>query len=221
MSSIRREDTAGSPETTYDEAPIIDERVASQNSAVGDEQTSNGGQTLDFAVLYRQYSVNLSTSLRRMFGDGPPDPSDVTQQAFQKLMERDGDEPVRDVKAFLWRTAKNIVISDKRRQSVQNRYEPDVEAKFFAGGGVILDPQRVLIAKDQLQRINEVLRKMPPKRRRAFILNRVEGLNVAEVGRRLGLSRSGAHKHIVKAFAQLDELLEPEPSENEREQCDK
>ncbi|MEM1261976.1 MAG: sigma-70 family RNA polymerase sigma factor [Pseudomonadota bacterium] len=223
MSSAPRESGAVITEANENrpEPRVAVDQYASTDSAVDGERSCQSSETFDFAAAYEHHSLNLSTSLRRMFGDGPPEPSDVTQQAFQKLMERQANEPVHDVKAFLWRTAKNIVISEKRRQTVQRRYEPDVETKFFSGGGVILDPQRVLIAKEQLYKINEVLRHMPAKRRRAFLLNRVEGLNVAEVGRRLGLSRSGALKHILKALAQLDELLTVESITNERDLCDK
>lgn len=195
------------------------ERGISANVGVnGDRGRTVGLDRRALAAIYEQYASDLSLSLRRMFGNGPPDPDDVMQQAFQKLIERDREEQVHNYKAFLWRTAKNIVISEKRSQTVRRRYEPDVETKFFAGGGVILDPQRVLIAKDQLQHINEALREMPAKRRRAFMLNRIEGLNVSEVGRRLGLSRSGAHKHILKALAQLDEVIEENTAVDRNEQ---
>lgn len=195
-----------------------EEKSANDCGDMNDDRTQSS--SLDpqgLAAIYKQYALDISLSLRRMFGDGPPDPDDVTQQAFHKLIERDRDEEVRNYKAFLWRTAKNIVISEKRSHAVCRRYEPDVETQFFSGGGVILDPQRVLIAKDQLQQLNEVLREMPAKRRRAFMLNRVEGLNVSEVGRRLGLSRSGAHKHILKALAQLDGLIDDNTSVDSNE----
>ena len=157
--------------------------------------------------LYADYAPRLTRMLKQVFGEGPPDPHDITQLAFQKLLERNKQEQIRNHEAFLWQTARNLVLSHKRSEGVQARYEIDVEERFFSGGGAILDPQRVLLAREQLRHINFVLHKMPLKRRRAFILHRIEGLNVSEVARRLNLSRSGAQKHLSKAFAQLDHQL--------------
>lgn len=40
--------------------------------------------------LYQDYAHELTMAVRKTFGDGPPDPLDVTQQAFEKLMLRGG-----------------------------------------------------------------------------------------------------------------------------------
>ncbi|MEM1145652.1 MAG: sigma-70 family RNA polymerase sigma factor, partial [Pseudomonadota bacterium] len=147
------------------------------------QDDKHSADSTSIAHLYTQYASNLTISLRRLFGDGPPDPDDITQMAFQKLLERDGAEDIRDPRAFLWRTAKNLVLTEKRRDVIRTKYEPDIEAKFFGGGGAILDPQRVLLAEDQLRLVNEVLHLMPEKRRRAFMLHRIEGLRVSDVAR--------------------------------------
>ncbi|MEM7098400.1 MAG: sigma-70 family RNA polymerase sigma factor [Pseudomonadota bacterium] len=159
------------------------------------------------ADLYANHAPVVSASIRRRFGDGPPDPDDITQLAFQKLLERNRPDEILNPQAFLLSTAKNLVLTEKRNQGVRTRYEPDVEEKFFTDRGDSLDPQRVVIAKEQLRLINQALDQMPRKRRRAFLLHRVEGLTVSEVGRRLDISRSAAQKHLVKAFAQIDTLL--------------
>lgn len=157
--------------------------------------------------LYNNYAKSLTQFIRQKFGNGPPDPDDITQRTFQKLMERDSDNPIRNYKTFLWKTANNLLLSEKRSQSVRDRYEPEIKSTLSQGGGAIIDPQRVLLAEEQLIRVNEVMAKMPPKRQRAFVLHRIDGLSVAEVARRLGLSHTGARKHLSKAFLQLDNAL--------------
>ncbi|MEM8862595.1 MAG: sigma factor-like helix-turn-helix DNA-binding protein [Chloroflexota bacterium] len=47
--------------------------------------------------------------------------------------------------------------------------------------------------------MNQALGDMPAKRRRAFVLHKVDGLSVSEVARRLKIARSPAQKHINKA----------------------
>lgn len=157
--------------------------------------------------LYHSHAVQLAASVRKTYGDGPPDPEDVTQQAFQQLMERGDLETIDNLKAFLWRTARNIVLGVKRSQNVRSRYDFEVEQLYFPLKGDESTPERIIVAREQLRAINEVLRRMPSKRRRAVILHRVEGLSVAEVGRVLGISRQNAAKHLAKGVADLNVVL--------------
>lgn len=154
--------------------------------------------------LYQQYASQLTAAIRRSFGNGPPDPEDVAQQSFQKLIERGDLESIRNLKGFLWRIARNLVLGEKRSQEVRLRYDYEVEQLFFPLGHDESDPQRVLMVREQLKSINDVMRNMPEKRRRAVILHRVEGLSVTDVGRRLGISRQNAAKHLANGIADLN-----------------
>lgn len=49
---------------------------------------ANGQGHGDIDALYRAHAGDLVAWLRKMFGDGPPEPEDMAQQAFLKLMER-------------------------------------------------------------------------------------------------------------------------------------
>ena len=142
--------------------------------------------------------------LRKAFGDGPPDPDDISQLAFQKVIERGDIASIENLRAFLWRTARNLVLNEKRREDVRSRHDYEIEQLFFATEGDASSAERVISAREQLSLVNALLEKMPENRRRAFYLHRVEGLTVAEVGRRLGISRTGAAKHIARAISDID-----------------
>ena len=53
----------------------------------------------------------------------------------------------------------------------------------------------------------EALRTMPEKRRRIFILNRLEGLSYTEIARRTGIGRTAVTKHVARATADIDAAL--------------
>ena len=154
--------------------------------------------------LYLDYADQLSASLRKVYGNGPPDPEDVSHQAFQKLMERGDLGAIANLKAFVWRTARNIVLAAKRSEDVRSRYDFEVEQLYFPLKDDESTPERIIVVREQLKAISEVLRNMPDKRRRAVILHRVEGLSVADVGRRLAMSRQNAAKHIARGVADLN-----------------
>ncbi|MEM9741640.1 MAG: sigma-70 family RNA polymerase sigma factor [Pseudomonadota bacterium] len=155
------------------------------------------------AELFESYLVNLTEGIRGRFGNGPPDPEDVAQQAFHQLIERGDLGSISNLKAYLWRIARNIVLTAKRSQHVRTRYEFEVERILFPQQYDELTPERVILAKEQLKLLNKLLRNMPNNRRQAVVLHRVEGLTVAEVGRRLGISRQSAAMHLARGIADL------------------
>lgn len=145
--------------------------------------------------------------LRRYLGDGPPDPEDIAQQAFQKLMERPSLDDIRNVEAFLWRTARNLVYNERRSHALRTRYDYELEQLFFALSGADLGPQRVVSARQQMNLVRQTLLDMPERRRRILLLHRVDGLSIAAAAREVGISESAARKHIARAMADLDEQL--------------
>ena len=160
-----------------------------------------------FSELYKDYAPQMSSALRRLYGDGPPDPDDVAQQAFQNVMQRGDHSTIRNIKAFLWRTARNIVLAAKRTHVLHSGFDYEVENLFFPLKDVDITPENIISVRQQLAAVNECLKKMPEKRRRAFMLHRVEGLSLTETGRRLGISRTTVAQHIARAAADLDLLL--------------
>lgn len=161
----------------------------------------------EIATLYGDYSHQLSATLRKIYGDGPPDPDDVAHQAFEKVIERGDIGTISNLRAFVWRTARNLVLAAKRSATVRSRYDYEVEQIYFPLKSDVSTPESIIEAREQLKAVNELLLQMPEKRRRALMLHRVEGLSVAEVGRRLGISRSTAAQHVARAAAELDLMI--------------
>ncbi|MEM8659859.1 MAG: sigma-70 family RNA polymerase sigma factor [Pseudomonadota bacterium] len=157
--------------------------------------------------LYRTNAQTLARSLRAQFGNGPPEPEDVVHRAFHNLLERAETSDILNLRAYLWQTARNLLLKDKRALEKQTRYQFEVERLYFPLEGDSSSPSRVLLAERQLAAINQSFHRMPQQRRTAFIMHRVKGLSVAEVARQLNLSRTAAVKHIAKAAADLDAVL--------------
>ncbi len=157
--------------------------------------------------LYTDQFAPLVAYLRASFGVGPPEPEDIAQRAFGQLLAKGDLTGIDNLKAFLWRTARNIALSDKRAAQVRSKRKTETEILFSAAEGYSLTPERVLEGKEQVNLAVEVLRDMPEQRRRAFILTRIEGLSHAETSKRLGISRPAVSKHVARATADLYEKL--------------
>ncbi|MEM8982684.1 MAG: sigma-70 family RNA polymerase sigma factor [Pseudomonadota bacterium] len=158
-------------------------------------------------ALSKTYLNELADGIRSRFGNGPPDPEDVAQEAFSRLLEADDTAKIKNLKAYLWRTARNLVFDATKAIKIRSKYEFEIEALFFPLRGDNLSPETVVSAREQLKLINDVLRKMPEKRRRAFVLYRIEGLTMVNVAKRLRIGHSAVHKHLVKAHAELNAIF--------------
>ncbi|MEM8988688.1 MAG: sigma-70 family RNA polymerase sigma factor [Pseudomonadota bacterium] len=175
------------------------------NEAMADSEIQQRQQRV--SRLYQDYHRPLVATLRKMYGDGPPDPEDVANEAFHRIVARDDVGSIDNLKAFVWRIAKNIVLKSRRDSARRSRRDFDVENIFFPEKSYESTPERIIEAREQLRAINLLLRTMPETRRHAFILHRIEGLSITETARNLGMSRPGAAKHIARAAAQINELF--------------
>lgn len=190
------------PTTQVEKAPELGS--PSGLSAQPQSQLSSAGQLDLIKSLYLEFSETLTGALRRDFGDGPPDPRDTMQLAFQKLIERGDYGNIRNLKSFLWRTARNLALEKRRTAIGRSKFDYEVEQIFFPLKSDTSTPEAIAIAKDQLRLVSDMLSRMPEKRRRAVVLHRIEGLSITEIGLRLGVSRSTASEHLHRGIADLD-----------------
>lgn len=160
-----------------------------------------------FAAFYQRYFPRLVAGLRATYGSGPPDPDEVAQAAFEKLSNRGNLDDIKDLEGYVWIAARNIVMSAKRAERVRDNNRYEVEDRFFSDGQDTFDPERVFIAKEQLAVIIKVVKAMPERRRRIFLLNRLHGLTPEKAGEACGVSRSSAVRHIGLATAAIAEAL--------------
>ncbi|MEM0911051.1 MAG: RNA polymerase sigma factor [Pseudomonadota bacterium] len=189
---------------------IAERRVTDDStSSESIELRSQSQTTAQFSSFFIEHRKELIDFLRSSCGNGPPEPEDIAQQAFIRLNAHEALENIKNIKAYLWRTARNLFLSQRRDLNKRERIDFELETLFFANRGAESSPERVLLVREQLRIINEALKQMPETRRKAFVLNRVDGLKISEVARVLNMTRNGALKHIVRASSQIEEALMP------------
>ncbi|MEM1134120.1 MAG: sigma-70 family RNA polymerase sigma factor [Pseudomonadota bacterium] len=165
--------------------------------------------------LYNAYFGTLQRNLRALYGNGPPDPIDIVQEAFAKLAERSNLEDIQYPERFLWVSARNLMITRLQSRQMKMSREKELARRIYHGGSDNLDPERVLLAQDELERVMQAIEEMPSRRREIFMLNRLEGLTPEAAGRAVGISRSSAVKHIAKAMAMIEAALASPSAEDD------
>ena len=158
--------------------------------------------------LYRDLWPELCKYVAAKFGSGPPEPEDVAQLAFTRFAALKDPGSVQNPRAFLMQSARNIVVDHHRHQAVVRRHVGAVEAD---PDDYVLDdrsPERVLLARDEMRVVKDALDRLPAEHREMVLLNRVEHISCAELGRRYGVSATEVKRRIANALADCDEAIE-------------
>jgi len=108
---------------------------------------------------------------------------------------------------YLFAIANNVLVSRHRYESVRvfARQSPLTDALQPAED---LTPERVLIGKQEYQRMIAALQNLPPRAREAFIFHRFEEMSHPAIARRMGISVIAVRKLISRAMERIAEIME-------------
>ena len=141
-------------------------------------------------------SVHLDAVYRYFARRAPAaDVDDLTSDVFEVAWRRRSDVPREFVLPWLYRTASLTLSNFRRRVGATPLHltrEPSVP-----------DHSDRIAARDELTRAMALL---APRDREILLLNAWEGLDGAELGAALGISRSGAQAALSRARARLRAL---------------
>src|SRR3990170_2111095 len=115
--------------------------------------------------LYRDHWKALCARLRRVFGNGPPEPEDLAQTAFTKLIEHTDAATLEDPASFLFRIAINSG-RDRRRHIV--RANALIEAVLAPQGLEAVDritPSNVYESRECIAVTEQAIAMLTPKQR--------------------------------------------------------
>lgn len=157
--------------------------------------------------LYRDYRDELCRKLRRMFGSGPPDPEDAAQTAFVRLASMDDPGRVLNPRAFLFTTARNIVLDHKRSQGVQFEYARNAIATGAHENLDELTPEHVYLHRERFEIVRRTLEKLPEKQKVVLNLHRNHGYTYQQIARETGWSYGDVHRQMDAALATLMDAL--------------
>ena len=151
--------------------------------------------------LYADYADDLRRYIHAKFGVGPPEPDDVAHAAFMRLAALKNPETVENPQAYLYATARNIVVDHHRRQTTSDAFAKEQAGQAHDDALYELSPERVLLSRERYSKLIEALCALPARHRRAIILSRLHGLKYAEIGARLAMSPGGVRKLIERGLA--------------------
>ncbi|MBI6951285.1 MULTISPECIES: sigma-70 family RNA polymerase sigma factor [Pseudomonas] len=123
---------------------------------------------------------------------------DVAHDAYIRVLERTGGERIEHPRAFLYRTAMNLVVDHHRRHQVRQA-EPlevlDSDERWHSPA-----PTHSMQLDQRLALMQQALGELSAPCRDSFLLRKLEGLSHQQIAERLDISRSVVEKHIVNAM---------------------
>jgi len=124
---------------------------------------------------------------------------EMAQEAYVRLLELGRTGAVGFLRAYLFRIAFNLAMDRIRSRKSRSRLDAaklqPIEDMFEQS----VVEQHVLAA-DELRMFRTSLEELSETHRQALVMNRVDGLSTAEIGRRLGKSERMVRRYVVYAL---------------------
>lgn len=140
-----------------------------------------------------------------------PDADDLVQEVFFRVLRRGDHLQMESPASYIFTVAANLLRERARhREPVESSAEPSIARQIQESIGDSsegFDPERILLGKDALNRLQNALADMNERTRSILLLARLEQVPRQVIADRLGISVSAVEKHLARAVAFLAKRL--------------
>lgn len=141
------------------------------------------------------------------------DAEDLCQDVYVRVYEAAQKQFPSPVRPFVLTVARNLLINRlKHEQVVGIEAMGDLDALNVAADEP--PPDRKVIAREELRRLQLALDRLPPRCREAVVLRKIEGLSRREIAARMGISEDTVHRHLTEGRLALADILYASPANN-------
>ncbi len=134
------------------------------------------------------------------------DLEDFRQEIYAQLLEAAETQLPERTRPFVFATARNLLINRVRREHIIP-IDAVADMEFFGLAADEPGPDRSVIARDTLRKLNLALDRLPPRAREAVVLRRIEGMSRREIAERMGITERTVADHIAHGMRILANTL--------------
>lgn len=132
--------------------------------------------------------------------------SDLRQEVYVRVFEAALQQIPDSPKSFVLSTARNLIIDRVRHENViPIEAVADWEALNIARDEP--GPDRAVIAREELHRLQMALDRLPPRCHEAVVLRQIEGLSRREIAQRMGIAEKTVKRHLADGVRALANML--------------
>jgi RNA polymerase sigma-70 factor (ECF subfamily) len=151
------------------------------------------------------FEAELRAKLRRRC-ESASEVDDLIQDVYYRILKMESVEHVREAKAFLMQTAKNILIDRARRHavvyidSVANLDELDVADSAPS-------PERVALARAELKWVLGLVSNLPDRCKQVFRARKIYGMSQDETAASLGITENVVEKEMMRGLKLVSQMV--------------
>ena len=162
------------------------------------------GNKLAFEWLFLTWHPRLVNFFARLIGDGDT-AYDYSQDVFFDIWKSRGKfSEVESFSAYLFQMARFKVYNHFDKMAVKSRFKGEMVAR---DSGSTPTKESAMFASEMESTIWETVRMLPPKRRKVFIMSRMQGFSNDEIAQELGISKRTVENHITSTLADLRKVV--------------
>lgn len=147
-------------------------------------------------IFERYYSEVLGYVAKKFYSRS--DIEDIVQEAFCNILGAKNIEAIENPRAYLYQTAVNQALKRVRKDAYHQQYIEDQDLDDLTP---TLDS--LMLAKNRLEVIENILSELPNKYRKTFELSRVHSMSYREISEELNIPVSTVEKHIIRVLKHL------------------
>jgi RNA polymerase sigma-70 factor (ECF subfamily) len=128
--------------------------------------------------------------------------ADTVQETYARVLSagRSG-EAIADPRAFLYRTARNVMTDDFRRADVrQHACLDDLATEDEPAGAFNRQPEERCASSQYATAVVAVIDALPPRCREAFVMFKFDGMSYAQIAEAMGISVRTVEMHLKLAM---------------------
>lgn len=160
--------------------------------------------TVDTTQLAAEMRPALVLYFKRKTGNSS-EAEDLAHDVITRALTRAEWKSHDEAKGYIFRSAVNR-LHDRYRRTRTHGTNVSWDETFEHALGVENSPERVLIIREDLHQVVQVLEGLHERTRTVLMLIRLEKMKASTVAEMLGISVSAVNKHLASAVAQLAKL---------------
>lgn len=167
-------------------------------------------------TVFKRYKSSLKYFISG-YVVNPQDVDDVCQETFLRTYKSSLEKEVQTPKSFMFKVAKNLIVSDFRRASTQlNEYVEDID---IVDSAIELDNlENNTLAQEKLGVMCEAIAGLPNKCRQVVIMRKVYGLATKDIAIRMDISTTTVSNYITRGMCAYNDAITQYNNENTHEE---
>ncbi len=177
------------------------ENIYKERSTASLFDAIRNGNEVSFAQYYEASIDNLVYHIYAVTQD-LEEARNIAHDTFIKLWQQ--REEIEKFDGFLFTTATNAALDTRKKKRVQTKYNNE---QLFVQDVADHSADARIVAFETESRIIEVIRNMPPQRRKVFELSREKGLTYNEIAEDMNLSYNTVRNYMASALEEIRSVL--------------